>query len=97
MSRINNLRVTTWETKNSYEQFFTYEDDNGSTKVIGEGEDYYSVEDNIAVLSVMDEQTIEIWNDNVDKGIDNQLFTTYESVTASYGMIKIDDYNKWNN
>jgi len=97
MSRINNLRESHWETSpDVFEIMYLYEDDNGSTKVIGEGTDYYAVEDNVAVLSVMDEQTIEIWNDNVDNGIENYLFTDYKSVSEYWGMIRIEDYNEWN-
>lgn len=97
MSRINNLRLTAWEIKpNEFELMFLYEDDNGSTKTIGEGEDYFSVEDSVAVLSVMDEQTIEIWDENVENGIENHLFTDYKSVSEYWGMIRIEDYNEWN-
>lgn len=84
------------ESGASYETMILYEDDNGSTKVIEEGTDYYAVEDNVAVLSVMDEQTIEIWNDNVKNGIENYLFTNYKSVSEYWGMIRIEDYNEWN-
>lgn len=84
------------ESGASYETMFLYEDDNGSTKVIEEGTDYYSVEDNVAVLSVLDEQTIEIWNDRAEQGIENYLFTDYESVSEYWGMIRIEDYNEWN-
>lgn len=84
------------ESGASYETMFLYEDDNGSTKVIEEGTDYYSVEDNVAVLSVLDEQTIEIWNDRAEQGIENYLFTDYKSVSEYWGMIRIEDYNEWN-
>ena len=92
MSRINNLRVDTYRiTENKSVDFYCYEDDNGSTKVINEGEMYYSVENNIAVRSVMDEQTIEIWNERVEKDIENSLFTDYESVSLYWGEIKVVD------
>lgn len=90
MSRINRLRLDEYRiTETESVQLITYEDDNGSTKVIMEGDMYYSVENNIAVMSVMDEQTIEIWNERADKGIENFLFTDYESVSLYWGDIKV--------
>ena len=84
--------VSVMESGASYEILFLYEDDNGSTKVLNEGDYYYAVEGNTAVLSVADEQTIEIWEDNKSKGIKNNLFTDYESVTKYWGMIPISDF-----
>lgn len=90
MSRIHNLRVDTYKiTDSESADLISYEDDLGSTKVIMEGETYYSVEGNIAVMSVMDEQTIEIWNERAEKGIENILFTDYESVSKYWGDIKV--------
>ena len=90
MSRINRLRLDEYRiTETESVQLITYEDDNGSTKVIMEGDMYYSVENNIAVMSVMDEQTIEVWNERADKGIENFLFTDYESVSLYWGDIKV--------
>lgn len=84
--------VSVMESGASYEILFLYEDDDGSTKVLEEGSHYYSVEGNTAVLSVADEQTIEIWEDNKSNGIENNLFTDYESVTKHWGMIPISDF-----
>lgn len=90
MSRIHNLRVDTYKiTESESVDLISYEDDLGSTKVINEGEIYYSVEGNIAVRSVMDEQTIEIWNERAEKGIENILFTDYESLSKYWGDIKV--------
>jgi len=97
MSRINNLRLTEWmvsvmENGASYEILFLYEDDNGSTKVLNEGDYYYVVEGNTAVLSVADESTIELWEDRLANGIENWLFTDYESVSKYWGEIPISDF-----
>mgnify|MGYP000380122643 FL=1 len=90
MSRINNLRVDTYRiTESESVDLVTYEDDVGSTKVIAEGEIYYSVMNNIAVMSVMDDMTIEIWNENLEKGIENFLFTDYKSVSLYWGDIEV--------
>ena len=90
MSRINNLRVDTYRiTESESVDLVTYEDDVGSTKVITEGEIYYSVMNNIAVMSVMDDMTIEIWNENLEKGIENFLFTDYKSVSLYWGDIEV--------
>ncbi len=90
MSRINNLRVDTYRiTESESVDLVTYEDDVGSTKVIAEGEIYYSVMNNIAVMSVMDDITIEIWNENLEKGIENFLFTDYKSVSLYWGDIEV--------
>jgi len=92
MSRMYNLRIDEYKiTEEESVDFISYEDDNGSTKVMMEGEIYYSVENNIAVRSVMDEQTIEIWNERAEKGIENFLFTDYESVSLYWGEIKVVD------
>jgi hypothetical protein len=40
-------------------------------------------------MSVMDEQTIEIWNERVEKDIENSLFTDYESVSLYWGAIEV--------
>ena len=90
MSRMHNLRVDTYKvTECTSVDLISYEDNWGSTKVMMEGETYYSVEGNIAVMSVMDEQTIEIWNERAEKGIENFLFTDYESVSKYWGDIKV--------
>lgn len=96
MSRINNLRIDKYKiTESKSVDFYCYEDDNGSTKVIKEGDVYYCIEDNTAVWSVMDEMTIEIWNENVEKGIENLLFTDYKSVSEYWGEVKeTDNLNK---
>jgi hypothetical protein len=97
MSRINNLRIDRYKiTESESVDFYCYEDDNGSTKVIKEGECIiYCIEDNIVVWSVMDEMTIEIWNENVDKGIENLLFTDYKSVSEYWGEVnETDNLNK---
>ena len=92
MSRINRLRLDEYRiTEEKSVQLITYEDDNGSTKVINEGETYYSVENNTAVLSVMDDETIEIWNERAEKGIENFLFTDYESVSKYWGDIDVKE------
>ena len=92
MSRINRLRLDEYRiTEEKSVQLITYEDDNGSTKVINEGETYYSVENNTAVLSVMDDETIEIWNERAEKGIENFLFTDYESVSKYWGDIEVKE------
>ena len=90
MSRINNLRVDTYRiTEATSVNLISYEDDLGSTKVMMEGEIYYSVMNNIAVMSVMDDMTIEIWNENLEKDIENFLFTDYESVSLYWGDIEV--------